>query len=153
MAKYEHFQWSWSIIIAMIFLVLVLSLKFDDPLNPSLPFFVTMAFQLFLILIPVMFYGLRTTINDQDITLRYGIGIITIRIALSDIKKTKVVRNPWYYGIGIKVIPKGMLYNAHGFDAVELRFHRGKKRVRIGTAEPLILKYEIDKRIASTRMN
>ena len=153
MGKYDAFQWSWSIIIAMIFLVLVLSLKLEDPVNPSLPLPIVMMLQLIIVLVPLLFYGLRTTINDRHITLKYGIGIITIRIALSDIKKTKVVRNPWYYGIGIKVIPKGMLYNAHGFDAVELRLHKGKKRVRIGTAEPLILKYEIDKRISSKSMN
>ena len=152
MAKYEHFQWNWSLNIAMAILVAVLSVKLDNPLDP-IPIFTFMVVQLILVLIPIMFYGLRTTINDSEITLRYGIGIITIKIPLSDIKKTKVVRNPWYYGIGIKVIPGGMLYNAHGFDAVEIKYKKTKRKVRIGSAEPLILKYEIDKRIASGRLN
>ena len=151
MRKYEDFQWNWILIVAMSVLVLMLSLKLNDPGNTPIPFYLAMFIQLILILVPLMFYGLRTIINDDEIKLRYGIGIIQIRIPIAEIRSVEVVRNPWYYGIGIRVIPGGMLYNAHGFDAIELHFRNKRRIVRIGTAEPLILKHEIEKRINFTR--
>ncbi|MCB0688525.1 MAG: PH domain-containing protein [Saprospiraceae bacterium] len=147
MRKYENFQWNWLLIIGLTIVVFQLSLKLNDADNPPLPFLVSMLIQILLVLVPLMFYGLRTTINDDLITLKYGIGIITIKLKLSDIQSVKVVRNPWYYGIGIRLIPGGILYNAHGFKAVELRFTNKKYKVRIGTSEPEILEYEIAKRL------
>jgi hypothetical protein len=45
------------------------------------------------------------------------------------------VRNPWYYGWGIRFISNGMVYNVSGFDAVEIALADGR-RVRLGTDEP-----------------
>ena len=151
MRKYEYFQWNWILIVALSVLVLVISLKLNDPGNTPVPFYLALVVQLILVMVPLMFYGLRTTINASEIKLKFGIGIIQIKIDLSDVRTAEVVRNPWYYGIGIRVIPGGMLYNAHGFDAVELRFRNKRRIIRIGTGEPLILKHEIDKRINFSR--
>ncbi|MCB0666254.1 MAG: hypothetical protein KDC80_10545 [Saprospiraceae bacterium] len=149
MRKYEYFQWNWFLIIGLGAVVIFLSMRLNDPATPPLPFYATMLIQILLILIPLMFYGLRTTINDDTIQLKYGIGIITINFSISEIQSVRPVRNPWYYGIGIRVIPGGMLYNAHGLDAVEIRFKSRKSKVRIGSGEPEILKYEIEKRLAA----
>jgi hypothetical protein len=147
MRKYEYFQWNWILIIALSLAVLVLSIKLNDPDQKPIPFLVAMMIQIILIVIPLMFYGLRTIINDREITLKYGIGIIQIKIDLAKVKSAQVVRNPWYYGIGIRLIPHGMLYNAHGLEAVELKIKNQKSIIRIGSGEPEILKYEIEKRI------
>lgn len=147
MRKYEDFQWNWILIIGLGAVVILLSFVLNDPAKPPLPFFASMLIQVLLILIPLMFYGMRTTIDDEKITLKYGIGIISIKFDLSNIRSVTIVRNPWYYGIGIRIIPGGMLYNAHGFDAVEIQFKNKKHKVRIGTAEPEILQYEIEKQI------
>lgn len=149
MQKYEYFQWNWMLIIGLGVTVIVLSLKLSDPATPPLPFIASMLIQILIILIPLMFYGLRTIITDDTIRLKYGIGIITVSFKINEVSSVKVVRNPWYYGIGIRVIPGGMLYNAHGFDAVELRFKNKRGKVRIGSGEPEILKFEIDKRMNS----
>lgn len=149
MRKYEYFQWNWMLIIGLGITVILLTLKLSDPATPPLPFLTSMLVQILIILIPLMFYGLRTIITDDTIKLKYGIGIITITFHIHEVSSTKVVRNPWYYGIGIRIIPGGMLYNAHGFDAVEIRFKNKRGKVRIGTGEPEILKYEIDKRIGT----
>lgn len=149
MQKYEHFQWNWMLIIGLGVTVIVLSLKLSDPATPPLPFIASMLIQILIILIPLMFYGLRTIITDDTIRLKYGIGIITVSFKINEVSSVKVVRNPWYYGIGIRVIPGGMLYNAHGFDAVELRFKNKRGKARIGSGEPEILKFEIDKRMNS----
>jgi hypothetical protein len=48
------------------------------------------------------------------------------------------VRNPWYYGWGIHFIPGGMLYNAAGLSAIELRLTNGRC-LRIGSGEAEVL--------------
>jgi hypothetical protein len=55
--------------------------------------------------------------------------------ALANIVSVRTVRNPWYYGWGIRLTPKGILYNVSGLDAVEIRNKDGKT-FRIGTNEP-----------------
>jgi hypothetical protein len=45
------------------------------------------------------------------------------------------VRNPWYYGWGVRLTPHGILYNVSGLNAVELLLDDGR-RVRVGTDEP-----------------
>jgi hypothetical protein len=46
-----------------------------------------------------------------------------------------MVKNPWYYGWGIHLIPGGWLYNVSGWEAVELQMKNGNK-YRIGTDDP-----------------
>jgi hypothetical protein len=45
------------------------------------------------------------------------------------------VRNPWYYGWGIRITPDGLLYNVSGTRAVEITLTDGSK-LRLGTDEP-----------------
>lgn len=54
---------------------------------------------------------------------------------LANIAAVRTVRNPWYYGWGIRLTPRGTLYNVSGLDAVEIRTKNGKT-FRIGTDEP-----------------
>ena len=147
MRKYESFQINWILLISMFFITLFLLFQLNNENNKPIPVFVTMLVEILFVLILLIFYGLKTIIDDQEIRLRYGIGIIQVRIQLSDIQSVEVVRNPWYYGIGIRIIPHGLLYNAHGLDAVELKFKNKRKIIRIGSGEPLILKHEIEKRL------
>jgi len=44
------------------------------------------------------------------------------------------VRNQWWWGWGIRLIPGGWLYNVSGLDAVELKMKNGRI-FRIGTDE------------------
>jgi len=80
--------------------------------------------------------------------ISYGIGLIKIRIQQKEIESTKLVRNHWYYGLGIRVIPNGILYNAHGLDAVELTFKGKRNIIRISSLDCKKLKIEIDKRLS-----
>jgi hypothetical protein len=114
--------------------------------NP-IPLSMTVVLEIIFGILMLLFYRLKTTISDELILLEYGISIIKIKIKLEDIASTKMVRNRWYYGIGIRIIPGGMLYNAHGLDAVELALKHKRKKIRIGTQEPVILKREIDTRL------
>jgi len=58
------------------------------------------------------------------------------------------VRNPWYYGWGVHFIPGGMLYNASGLSAVELRLTDGRV-VRIGSAKPETLAAALPQRASN----
>ena len=83
----------------------------------------------------VLFSSLTVVISEDDLEVRFGPGLILKRFKLHDIESCRIVRNPWYYGWGIRVTPHGWLYNVSGFYAVELRFRTGKK-FSIGTDVP-----------------
>lgn len=78
---------------------------------------------------------LTVVVDDTHVRLRFGIGVIRRNIAFGEIRSVRIVRNPWYYGIGIRMIPDGWLYNVAGRVAVELERTDGSV-VRIGTNEP-----------------
>ena len=80
--------------------------------------------------------------------MRFGLGIIRRTIALADVTGCTVVRNPWWYGWGIRLIPHGWMWNVAGLDAVELQFRTGR-RFRIGTDDPEGLAAAIRWRLAS----
>ena len=83
----------------------------------------------------ILFATLRVVIDDEYVRLSFGIGLIRAKFAISDIVSCEAVRNPWYYGWGIRYIGNGILYNVSGLDAVEIVLKNGR-RYRIGTDEP-----------------
>ncbi len=100
------------------------------------------------VLICVLFYGLTTKIAKDTISVSFGIGLIRKRIKLNRIKTVTTVKSPWYYGWGIRIIPNGVLYTMSGADGVELKFNDTDRIIRIGTKDSLVLKNEIEKRLA-----
>ena len=83
----------------------------------------------------VLFFSLTVVINENELEVRFGPGIVRKRIKLYDIESCQVVRNHWYYGWGIRLTPHGWLYNVSGFYAVEIKFRTGTK-FRIGSNVP-----------------
>ena len=86
----------------------------------------------------LLFGSLTVRVFSDRIKLHFGIGAPWFTIDLRDALGYRVVRSPWYYGWGIRMIPGGVLLNASGFDAVELRMDGGRL-IRIGTDEPRAL--------------
>jgi len=82
-----------------------------------------------------LFASLTVAIGDGLITLWFGLGLIRKRVPLAAIHTCTVVRNPWWYGWGIRWTPHGWLYNVSGLAAVELTLTNGQQ-LRIGTDEP-----------------
>jgi multisubunit Na+/H+ antiporter MnhB subunit len=82
------------------------------------------------------FYKLTITIDDTYIQFSLGIGLIAKKYLISDIQNCKSVSNNPMYGVGIRKIPKGWLYNVTGLKAIEIRFKNSKSIVRIGTNRP-----------------
>lgn len=91
-----------------------------------------------LVVCAFLFDSLTVKVSRTCISLKFGIGLIRKRFALVDVQNATIVRNPWYYGWGIRLTPRGWLYNVSGLDAVEIQFRNGRK-CRIGTDEPLEL--------------
>ena len=82
-----------------------------------------------------VFATLTVKVDERMIKLQFGWGVIRKRFLLKDIEAYRVVKNPWYYGWGIRYTPRGWLFNVSGFSAIELQMKSGKK-YRIGTDDP-----------------
>ncbi len=90
----------------------------------------------------LLFPTLTAVVGEARLRCFFGAGLIRREIPVSDIVEVSVVRNPWIYGWGLRLIPGGWLWNVSGFDAVELRLNNGKL-FRIGTDEPEALREAI----------
>ncbi len=83
----------------------------------------------------VTFSTLRVNVDHRTIKIQFGFGIIRKSFSVSEIETYQVVRNRWYYGLGIRYTPRGWLYNVSGLSAIELQMKNGKYS-RIGTDDP-----------------
>lgn len=82
-----------------------------------------------------LFSTLTTVVQGSRLTCFFSCGLIRRSILLDEVAAVSVVRNPWFYGWGLRLIPGGSLWSVSGFDAVEVKLVDGK-RFRIGTDEP-----------------
>lgn len=88
-----------------------------------------------LLVIASLFHSLTVRVSQNEISLSFGVGLIQKAFLTDEVESATAVRNRWYYGLGIKKIPGGWLFNVSGLDAVELRMRNGKL-YRIGTDQP-----------------
>jgi hypothetical protein len=93
--------------------------------------------------ITVLFSTLTTEVTGQAFRFYFGPGFWESSFLLDDIRSVKVVRNPVYYGWGIRYTFHGWLYNVSGLRAVELDI-RGEGSIRVGTNEPEQLKQALE---------
>ena len=89
-----------------------------------------------LLLCLLIFYKLTIYIDDNTLSFSLGAGIISKKYLISDISSCKPVKNSALYGIGIRALPDGWLYNVSGLSAIELTFKNRKSKIRIGTDKP-----------------
>jgi hypothetical protein len=82
-----------------------------------------------------LFSSLTVIVNDSELRWYFGPGAWSYRMALANVEATRVVRNSWLNGFGIRMRPGFRLYNVSGLDAVELKLKSGEIR-RIGTDDP-----------------
>jgi len=84
----------------------------------------------------LIFYKLTITIDDTYIRFTLGTGLVAKKYLISDIQSCKSVSNNLIYGVGIRKIPRGWLYNVTGLKAIEIKFKNSKSVIRIGTNHP-----------------
>ena len=89
----------------------------------------------FLVLVAVMFSSLTVEITASSLVFWFGPGVLRKQVPLAEITGVEVVRNPWYWGLGWRFTPRGVLYNVSGLDAVEIT-RRDGSRFRLGTDQP-----------------
>ena len=82
-----------------------------------------------------LFATLTIEIAKGQLQVRFGPGLVRKSFPTEDLASCRVVKNPWYYGWGIRLTPHGWLYNVSGSLGVEVQMKSGRK-YRIGTDDP-----------------
>jgi len=85
--------------------------------------------------VQLMMASLNVRVTRKWLDIRFGVGWPRFRFALDRIVAVETVRNAPWWGWGIRLTPRGWLFNVSGLDAVEVEFVDGN-RVRIGTDDP-----------------
>lgn len=147
MTEYRHTQIGYLMLafISAGILLLIVNYFYLSGTNPFLLVILAV-----LVLCLLLFCVLSVKVDGEEVSLRFGVGIIRKRFPLSEIESHSVVRNPWYYGWGLRRIPIGWLYNVSGLDAVELSMTDGRK-FRIGTDDPAGLDAAIGAALSNKR--
>lgn len=130
-AYYQKIQYGFIVTIPTLFLTLFLGGIGTVTANVFL-----FCYGVFCLLIAALFYRLVVTVTEDAIQIRFGIGLIRKTIPLTSVVSAEPVRNRWWYGWGVRVYPKGWMFNISGLDAVELTLEKGP-RFRIGTDDPV----------------
>lgn len=89
------------------------------------------------LMVAVLLIATRLTVvaDPEGLTLFFGWGWPRKRILFANVERATQVRNSWWYGFGIRKIPRGWMWNVYGLDAIEVTSTAGKP-FRIGTDEP-----------------
>lgn len=102
-----------------------------------------------LLLVGWLFSSLTIEVAGGELRSHFGPGFWRKRVPLADIESAAVVPSRWWEGWGIRVTPRGMLYNVSGTGAVEVRLRSGG-RFRLGTDEPESLRRAIERGVGSS---
>lgn len=150
MKRYKEFQFGWWLLaffvpIHVVIFYLYVNQIGERPIPPN----GLIIFSLLFFVIYILFYGMTTLIDEKEILIYFGIGLIRKRISLNNIAAVEEVKNPWYYGWGIRLIPNGILYNISGFRAVKIKLKNTTSSLRIGTKNSLRLVQEINCRLSN----
>ena len=87
------------------------------------------------VLVAWLFSSLTVEVNERDLVSYFGPGFWRKDTPLGDITGVERTRNSALEGWGIRITPRGMLYNVAGRDAVEIRLATGRQ-FRLGTDDP-----------------
>ena len=129
--RYEHTQVGYfiivAIVVAMVAIGIILAITGFN--------LIAIAVLVVLAVALVLFPSLTVVIWEEELVVQFGPGVIRKRFKLNEIESCRVVRNPWYYGWGIRLTPHGILFRVSGFHAVQIKLITGKEYL-IGTDVP-----------------
>ena len=148
MKEYKEFQFGWLTFIILIPIQIFVTFLYftelgDRPLDRNTYIIVNGTF----LSVYFLFYGMTVKVDTERIDISFGPGLIRKTIEVDKIINIDTIKNPWYYGWGIRLIPNGWLCNVSGSDGIELKFSDRSRIVRIGTKDSTKLKDEIIKRL------
>lgn len=139
MEEYRHTQIGYFLLIAysaviLIFCYLIIVTDFHP---------VALAGLIIMLTALGLFATLTVSVSDQKIKIKFGLGILRKSFLLKDVQAYQVVKNPWYYGWGIRYTPRGWIFGVSGLSAIELKMKSGKI-YRIGTDDPRSFSQALD---------
>src|SRR5215216_3091463 len=131
LASYRHTQVGWLIVgVLLVVLAILLPILTRASFGvASIPPLVIVALGL------CLFSTITVIVDDRDISIRMGVGLISRRIPRATVRRVTLVRNKWYWGWGVRLYSGGTLYTVSGLMAVQLTLTNGRE-IRIGTDEP-----------------
>ncbi|MBA7547308.1 hypothetical protein ES705_39722 [subsurface metagenome] len=142
--RYEHTQVGYVIITAMAAAMVLIGIVLANTgIN-----WVAIGVLVVIAVALVLFSSLTVVIWEEELEARFGPGPIRKRFKLNEIESCQAVKNPWYYGWGIRLTPHGVLFRVSGFDAVGIKLRTGKEYL-IGTDVPQELEEAIRQAINS----
>ncbi|ASJ98002.1 MULTISPECIES: hypothetical protein [Shewanella] len=112
--------------------IVVLVLVFASVTKPTEP--IGFAY-LILGVLSILFSSLTIKVEGGEVKWFFGPKFWNKSIKISEIESIKKTRTKWYYGLGIRLISTGWLYNVSGLTAVELKLKDGTT-VSLGTNDP-----------------
>ena len=136
---YEHTQVGYLIIVAIAAAMIAIGII----LATSGINVIAIAVLVVLAVALVLFPSLTVTVWKEELIVQFGLGVIRKRFRLNEIQSCQAIRIPWYYGWGIRLTPRGMLFRVSGFHAVHIKLTSGKEYV-IGTDVPQELEEAIN---------
>ena len=139
MMPYRHTQLAWPMLAILCLAAPVVMVALGGMREMSLPLVIAVPMLL-------LFGGLTVVADHDRLSWRFGIGLIRKSVSINAIRSFRAVRNPWYYGWGIRFTPRGWLYNVAGLSAVEVELKDGK-HILIGTDEPEALERALQQRV------
>ena len=142
---YKHTQIGVTILVVLA-LVAILIIVMSTLVGKEAPIWIPIAIVGFLVVIALLFGTLTVEIQDGKLRCWFGFGIIHKEFNLAEVTTVKLVKNPWFYGWGIRRTPEAWMFNVSGLDAVQIEFVSGKK-FRIGTDQPRRLEAAINQNI------
>ncbi|MEM9515557.1 MAG: hypothetical protein AAGA42_11940 [Actinomycetota bacterium] len=137
---------AWALLLALVLTAVIAAVS--DGLNGG---FVVVVVPLYLLIgiVIAVFARLTVTVNDHHVTAAFGWGWPARTIEFADIHAVVAVRNSWWYGWGLRWIPRGTMYNVWGRDAVELEL-ADDRVFRIGTDDVVGLRAALESGIVDT---
>jgi len=143
--RYEHTQVGYLIILAVVAAMVTIGIILATTgIN-----LITIVVLVVLAIALVLFPSLTVVILEEELVVQFGPGAIRKQFKLNEIQSCQAVRIPWYYGWGIRLTPRGMLFRVSGFHAVQIKLLTGKEYL-IGTDVPQELEEAIRQVINSS---
>ncbi|MBE3031992.1 MAG: hypothetical protein IMZ74_02165, partial [Actinobacteria bacterium] len=133
---YRHTQVGWTLIVMVVAVVLaeLTIVAFGAP-QRTLALALSGALVAVVAVMLALFSTLTVAVDYRALRLWFGLGSLRREVMLADVSSARKVRNHWYAGWGVRIIPRGRLYTVGGLDAVELEMDNGRV-VRVGTDQP-----------------
>lgn len=128
--NYRHTQVGYVTLVVLLVVALAVVALASPSARP-----VTIGVAILLAVCAVLFSSLTVEVTHDELRFHFGPGFWRKRFALFDVAAANPTESYWLEGWGIRITPRGMLYNVSGTEAVEIELRSGQ-RFRIGTDEP-----------------